>query len=696
MSVFILENISKTFRVDKVEHEVLKDINLAFPNKGLCSIIGKSGSGKSTLLNILMGIEKPTAGKVFFKGRNIRKYSDKKFSSYHLNDISIVFQHYNLFDNLTAFENISLPLKMRGFKKRKIKENVNRIMTDLHIEKLSNQKCKKLSGGEKQRVAIARAIITNPAVILCDEPTGALDPQNSREIMDILKEKSKNLLVLLVSHNLDLVRKYSDFIVELKDGKIVKNTIEQQSQNFSKKPNKKRKYSNCWSSTFLCKNLKKNLFKNVFSFLSCCLGFTAMLLCVGFTNGSSKSQNEALMKNLSIGYSTISSVEELKLQDSPLTYQKMVRPKLSDCDEIFANFNNLVVGENLSYLISSFPSAVFNEIESTEFQVVPLYDFTLESFGKDMLVAGSGGTDNFEDIIVNEEFIKLFKNLKVNDEIIFKNSSSVIFNTYDEDNPFITDTLNIEKHMKIIGIIKEFPFLNSPKIYYSYKGAVSFLKRQIMENLSFYKGKTISFFNYLEDANSDDSITSYSLVVFLTNLDNKDEFFKLVQQRKGSSLEITSNAYEIKDTYEMFISSFSKTLVVFAGIAFVGINLIIGMISLSTFIENRKNTAILTCLGSRNSSIYKIYLIENYLLIGFALICSLFLSFYLQDLINPLISEKFALSNLIIIPFESLFGIRYFLIFLLSIFSVLFSTIFSIVPMSIYRNGFVTEELRDE
>ena len=146
----------------------------------------------------------------------------------------------------------------------------------------------------------------------------------------------------------------------------------------------------------------------------------------------------------------------------------------------------------------------------------------------------------------------------------------------------------------------------------------------------------------------------------------------------------------------MFISSFSKTLLVFVIIAFIGINLILGMISLSTYIDNRKNTAILTCLGSKNSSIYKIYLIENYLLIGFSYFISIYLSLIFESILNPIISKKFALSNLIMIPFETLFNVKYGLIFLLCIIAVIFSTLFSVIPMFIYRRNFISEELRDE
>ena len=129
----------------------------------------------------------------------------------------------------------------------------------------------------------------------------------------------------------------------------------------------------------------------------------------------------------------------------------------------------------------------------------------------------------------------------------------------------------------------------------------------------------------------------------------------------------------------------------FSGIAFIGINFILGMISLSSFLQNRKNVAILTCLGSRNSSIYNIHLYENYILIGISFIASLFLANFTQGKLNPCLSNKFSLTNLITIPFETFYGFKYGLIILLSAVVIICSTIFTLIPMFIYRHGFITE-----
>ena len=203
-SLFVLNNVTKTFSNGKESFNALSNVSLSLPSKGLVSITGKSGSGKSTLLNILGCIEKPTEGKVLYLNKDISKLSDKEFSSYHLNEISIVFQHYNLFDDLSAIDNVMLPLLMRGESKSIVYEKAEALFRKFYIHDLMNQKTKLLSGGEKQRVAILRSLITDPKAILCDEPTGALDYRNGTAIMEIFKDISKDKLVLMVSITLSL------------------------------------------------------------------------------------------------------------------------------------------------------------------------------------------------------------------------------------------------------------------------------------------------------------------------------------------------------------------------------------------------------------------------------------------------------------------------------------------------------------
>lgn len=696
MSVFVLENVSKSFYSNKKENKVLESINLKFPDVGLISIVGKSGCGKSTLLNILMGIEKPTSGKVKFLNKDISKFSDKKFSSCHLNGVSLIFQHYNLFNNFTAFENVILPLEMKGIKRREITRKAKEYFKSFNIEHLLSRKVKNLSGGEKQRIAIIRSLITEPKVLLCDEPTGALDTQNSREIMGILRKISQKTLVIMVSHNKNLVNEFSDFILVLKDGKIVSNNMTNLNGNSNQKLNLNIKYSSRWKTRFIKKNFIKNFKKNLFSIIACTLSFTAMFISVGFSEGSKSSQEEALEQNLSLGFATISESQFVEIEGSPLNYEKTVRPSLEVVDKHLSDFNSIRIEENLSYFISSYPSCEYRNRTITNFSMVPLYDVSLETYGKDLLKSGKPPQKNFNEIIVNEEFATLFDESILNRTITLNNNASVTYQTGDKDNPFIKDNLNLIQKFKVVGIVHEFSFLNTPKIYYSYAGAKNFLKGQMMENLSFFFGHKYTYYDYLESCENDDPVSSYSSFLFVTDPNEVEKFFSKVKEINGNGLSITSTALETKETYGTFIGSFTSTLIVFVLIAFAGINFILGMISLSTFLENRKDTAILTCLGARNGSIYSMYLIENIIVILLSFIASIFAAKIFQNILNNFIYKKFMLSNLIMVPFKSYFNIPFGLIIFLLFIAVICSTLFTLTPMFIYRHKSLTDELRDE
>ena len=269
MSIFIIEHVYKDFIANKKSNNVLNDINITLPDTGLVSIVGKSGSGKSTLLHILMGIEKPSKGKIFFNQKDISKFSDKKFSEYHLCGISLIFQHYNLFSELNVLENVVMPLLMRGVSKKKAEDDAFKILEKLQIDKLAKRKITNLSGGEKQRVAIARSLITNPKAILCDEPTGALDEKNSYQIMEILKDISSHTLIVMVSHNIQLVNRYSDQIFTLKGGRIVNNISSLKKRFSNNNGANKYSYSDKWNRKFQLAHLKNNVRKNIFTFCSC-------------------------------------------------------------------------------------------------------------------------------------------------------------------------------------------------------------------------------------------------------------------------------------------------------------------------------------------------------------------------------------------------------------------------------------------
>ena len=218
------KNISKSFglanSIDRVN--VLYDINLTIDFGQTIALKGPSGSGKSTLLNLIAGLEEPTSGEICLSKTNINKLSVNGLASFRNENIGIIFQFFNLINDLTVLENISLPLLLRGINKKIVEQKAMVLFENIGLVDRINYKTNLLSGGESQRIAIARALITEPKIILADEPTGNLDTSNTVNVMKLLLDNCKinNTSLLMVTHDESLLSRF-DKVLNLKSGKII-------------------------------------------------------------------------------------------------------------------------------------------------------------------------------------------------------------------------------------------------------------------------------------------------------------------------------------------------------------------------------------------------------------------------------------------------------------------------------------------
>lgn len=220
-----IEKVNKYFnRRRKNEIHIINNTSLELENKGLVAILGQSGSGKTTLLNAIGGLDKVSNGKIYINGKKITRRRTNTVDKIRNLNIGYIFQDYKLIENMSVFDNVAISLRMIGIKnKKEIEKRVNYVLEAVNMYRYRNRPAQMLSGGEKQRVAIARAIVKNPSIVIADEPTGNLDSKNSLEIMNIIKAISKEKLVILVTHEVDLAKFYATRVVELQDGKIVKD-----------------------------------------------------------------------------------------------------------------------------------------------------------------------------------------------------------------------------------------------------------------------------------------------------------------------------------------------------------------------------------------------------------------------------------------------------------------------------------------
>ena len=303
-----LKDIVKKYNTGGTEIEVLKKVNISFRESEFVSILGASGSGKTTLLNIIGGLDKYSSGDMLLMGRSTKEFTDRDWDSYRNGTIGFVFQSYNLIGHLSVIENVKLALSISGESNKENDLKAKKALEDVGLGEHLHKKPNQLSGGQMQRVAIARALVTDPKIILADEPTGALDSKTSVQIMELIKEISKEKLVIMVTHNPELARKYSDRIVSVKDGEIIEDTkpyTEQEGNNGYELKKTAMAFSSAIKSSF--KNLLTKKFRSLMTVVASSIGIISIGLVLAISSGMDKYIQTMQNENLSSMPITISS-----------------------------------------------------------------------------------------------------------------------------------------------------------------------------------------------------------------------------------------------------------------------------------------------------------------------------------------------------------------------------------------------------
>lgn len=309
-----LKNITKNYLSGDNEVQALKGINIEFRENEFVSILGQSGCGKTTLLNIIGGLDRYTSGDLIINGKSTKEFKDKDWDIYRNHSVGFVFQSYNLIPHQTVLANVELALTISGVGKSERKKRAIEALQKVGLGDQLNKKPNQMSGGQMQRVAIARALVNDPDILLADEPTGALDSKTSVQVMEILKEISKDRLIIMVTHNPELAKKYSSRIVKLLDGKIIddSNPYKSSEEDVKKARNKKDKSGKASMkfTTAVRLSLNNLMTKKGRTFLT---SFAGSIGIIGI----------ALILSLSHGMqSYINRVEEDTLSSYPLTIQE--------------------------------------------------------------------------------------------------------------------------------------------------------------------------------------------------------------------------------------------------------------------------------------------------------------------------------------------------------------------------------------
>lgn len=309
-----LKNIKKSYKTGEFVQHALKGVSLTFDRNEFVCILGASGSGKTTLLNIIGGLDRYDSGDLIINNMSTKKFNDNLWDAYRNNCVGFIFQSYNLIGHLSVLENVEMSLTLSGVKNKKEKalNALDRVGLKDHAYKKPNQ----LSGGQMQRVAIARAIVNDPEVILADEPTGALDTKTSKQIMELIKEISKEKLVIMVTHNPDLAKKYATRIIEVKDGEVISDSLPK--EKYKDKNNieiKKTKMSFLTALKLSFNNIRTKKGRTFLTAFASSIGIIGISIILSLSNGFDK-QVDIYQKNtlsnfpITISKSTMSMDEK--------------------------------------------------------------------------------------------------------------------------------------------------------------------------------------------------------------------------------------------------------------------------------------------------------------------------------------------------------------------------------------------------
>jgi putative ABC transport system permease protein len=651
-----LKNIKKIY--EQSDEAVLDDINLTFNKNEFVSILGCSGAGKSTLLNIIGGLDDKTSGKLLINGKDIYKRDDLNLDYYRKNNVGFIFQNYNLIEHLTVYENVMLPLLLTNSKNKH--KRVLKILDKTGLNGKKNSKICDLSGGQKQRVAISRALINNPDIILADEPTGALDYKTGYEIMNLIKKLSKNKLVIMVTHNKVLAKKYSSRIIYLDKGRVISDTNPSKEKNeyFSTKF-KSGNLSIKNALLYSIKTIKAKRKSFLLTSLSSSIGLILVALIISVSNGLKKEMNlyeKNVLSSLPIVIPSVKTKisDKSKIPKNKLySYDYKEENSINPINDDFVKYINKMKTKDLCdikydrNLKFNVLTEGYNLLDNVEFIQMPSIKYIKKNY---TLLAGSYPKNKNELMLVADQKNRIDKNildaLKFNGDVnvsdIFKKNMKLIFNDdfyIKKDNVYFINK-NYESvyknknnvALKIVGIIRltkdeEESYKNDLANEKSSLAYLSNLADDVID-------KNINS-DIISDINKNDNImveginraegvlkkklggdkTPDLIYIYPKDYTSKNliiNYINKYNKNKKESKEVTYINYskETIDAAKQMINTISVVLILFSSISLICTSIMIGIITYISVNNRTKEIGILRSIGASKKEVAMIFLSE--------------------------------------------------------------------------------------
>lgn len=294
-----LKHIFKSYHVGDTVTHALHDVTISFRDQEFVAILGPSGSGKTTMLNVIGGLDRYDKGDLIINGKSTKNFKETDWDAYRNNTVGFIFQNYNLIPHLSIIDNVELGMNLSGVPKKECHEKAVAALTEVGLKEHINKRPNQLSGGQMQRVAIARAIANDPDILLCDEPTGALDTETSVQIMKLIKNLSKDRLVIMVTHNPELAKEYATRIVNFQDGKILDDSEPFKPEAEEDTFNLKRTKMSYWNAIKLSfTNIMTKKGRTILTAFASSIGIISIAVVLAISNGFQRQINTTMSKAL--------------------------------------------------------------------------------------------------------------------------------------------------------------------------------------------------------------------------------------------------------------------------------------------------------------------------------------------------------------------------------------------------------------
>lgn len=566
-------------------------------------VLGASGSGKSTLLNVLCGLDTKIEGSVVVDGIDTCDFTKKDWAIYRNHYVGFVFQEYNLINHLNLWENVALPLQFQGISKSDAKVKAVEELKRVGLGEFVNKKPNQISGGQAQRVAIARALVTDPKVIMADEPTGALDTELGFKIIDYLKKVSKERVVVIVTHDEDLASEFATRTIRLSDGKIVDDTKTDSNIEYKEKKidfeRPKMKFGMMFK--FARNNVFSRMLRSIATATVVSIGYVAIMLLSFMIFGINNSITDTISSFVPEDMYNIYGVQNVDITEELLT-------EINEKEEI--NNARYDVSELLSY--DSYSNTSYSSTlaplpydEALLMENATLYGELPDEEGEILISMNVAGNLRDENMISEESYEYIFslvQGLQIN--LSFNESFM------DDSEPTAVGSY------KIVGVIKPGSLNANVGFFLPYE--------EVLE---------------ISDSLHEESNYKQSLIVYLNDIDEDEADQLKVSLREDENL-VLDNAYQsITSSIDDFMYTALRIFIAVASISLLVSGILIGLVIYTSILERVKEIGILTAIGARQDNLVGIFVIESGFIGLFSSIIAGVLSLLLSRIINSLFNS---------------------------------------------------------